>query len=548
MKTEETTKYTKHTKREAQWNSAIFRESSTSESLSILFWRLFSCISCVSWLFSFLPRERLPILAVAVGLVAQTALGQPPTPTRTPLLRVVDLNKGQSQEVALCDGTRATVKLLDVRETRDTLRGAIRNATVAVEVNGQRVELSSAMYHLPKSVAGVRIDCPVTKGYQANANRQGIWGLDADARLRLWPTRGPLVAPGTFGYPVSQRWFASDTQMANDPCYVDGGDRPGAQSVYYHYGLDFGGAERLVEVVAATDGIVVSAGGVTLPGYEETPVAPRYDVVYILDDRGWFYRYSHLHAIDQQVKPGRSVTLGQRVGLLGKEGGSGGWSHLHFDISSQLPSGKWGVQEGYALVWEAYQRQHQPPIIAVARPHHLAWCGDPVTLDATRSWSKSGTLRHAAWTFTDGTTATGPKVSRTYDTPGTYSEILKVTDDRGHVDYDFAVVQIVDKQHPDRLPPSIHATYWPTFGIQPGDEVTLKVRTFRTNGGEVWDFGDGSAPVRVKSDGNAVQHAKNGYAITTHRFQTAGHHIVRVEHTSPQGLQATTHLHVIVGP
>jgi hypothetical protein len=56
MKTEETTKYTKHTKGDVQWNSAIFRESGTSESPSILFWRLFSCIS---WFVSFLPRERL---------------------------------------------------------------------------------------------------------------------------------------------------------------------------------------------------------------------------------------------------------------------------------------------------------------------------------------------------------------------------------------------------------------------------------------------------------------------------------------------------------
>ena len=124
----------------------------------------------------------------------------------------------------------------------------------------------------------------------------------------------------------------------------------------------------------------------------------------------------------------------------------------------------------------------------------------------------------------------------------------KVSDDQGNVDYDFAVVQTVDNRHPDRLPPSIHAAYWPTRGIQPGDPITLKVRSFRSNGGEVWDFGDGSPAVRVKSDGNAVKLAKDGYAVTTHRFQTAGHHIVRVQHTSPLGLKATAHLHVVVDP
>jgi murein DD-endopeptidase MepM/ murein hydrolase activator NlpD len=50
------------------------------------------------------------------------------------------------------------------------------------------------------------------------------------------------------------------------------------------------------------------------------------------------------------VQPGQPVRMGQRLGLLGKEGGSGGWPHLHFDIAGWQPSGKWGIIEGYALV------------------------------------------------------------------------------------------------------------------------------------------------------------------------------------------------------
>ena len=88
---------------------------------------------------------------------------------------------------------------------------------------------------------------------------QNAWALEKDARLRLWPAGSPWIEPGTFSYPVRQRWFASDTQMANEPVYVDGAELPGKTDIYYHYGLDFGGAEGLVEVVAATDGLVVSA-------------------------------------------------------------------------------------------------------------------------------------------------------------------------------------------------------------------------------------------------------------------------------------------------
>ena len=85
-------------------------------------------------------------------------------------------------------------------------------------------------------------------------------------------------------------------------------------------------------------GLVVSAADKTLPGYQDTPVAPRYDVVYIVDDRGWYYRYSHMQSIDDNVKLGERIAMGSPLGILGKEGGSGGWSHLHFDISAVQPS------------------------------------------------------------------------------------------------------------------------------------------------------------------------------------------------------------------
>ena len=493
--------------------------------------------------------SRLALLA-ALSLVAPLS-AQPPRPTLTPPVRAVDLNVGESQAVELADGKKVVVKLLDLQETRDALRGAVRRAEVKVEVAGQTVALVSANYRLPTTAAGVQIDCPVTRGYCQNSAQasggQNPWGLDKDARLRLWPAGSPLLNPGTFVYPAKQRWFASGTQMANEPVHVDGGERPLVKKVYYHYGLDVGGAEGLVEVVAATDGLVVSSGKEVLPGHADTPAKPRYDVVYVLDARGWYYRYSHLHTIHADVKPGRTVKMGQRIGLLGKEGGSGGWAHLHFDISGRQPSGKWGIIEGYAFLWEAYLRQYKPALLAVARPHHFAAVGEKVTLDGGRSWAASGKIASHAWTFTDGTTASGPTPERAYATPGVYSEVLKVTDDAGRTDYDFAVVNVVDPKRPDQLPPSIHAAYAPTFGVRPGDPVTFLVRTFRTTDGkETWDFGDGSPKVTVQSDGNVVPLARDGYARTVHRFAKAGQYVVRVERTDRRGFTAVGHLQVRV--
>lgn len=475
-----------------------------------------------------------------------TVQSGPPLPTSDPLVRAVDLTVGETQVVMLSDGKEATVKLIDLKEDRDPIRQAVRGAEVKIEVNGKPVTLATGNYNLPVPVGGVQVDCPITGGYRGNSGEDS-WALEKDARIRLWPGKSPWIEPTAFTYPVRQRWFATSTQMANEPVYVDGGEKPDVKKIYYHSGLDIGGAEGMVDVVAATDGFVASAGTTLTPGFDDTPARPRYDVVYLVDDRGWFYRYSHLQSIDPAITPGASVRKGQKIGVLGKEGASGGWSHLHFEIKSRQPSGRWGTEEGYAFLWQAAQREQKPDLIAVARPHRLAWTGEPVTLDGTKSWSRSGDIARYEWTLSDGKTEVGAQVEHVYDRPGTYNEILKVTDRRGRVDYDFAIVQVLDPSQSDQLPPTIHASFSPTTGIQAGEAVTFKVRTFRTTDGEeTWDFGDGTPSVTSHSDGTVKPLAKDGYAILTHLFAKPGHYLVRVERANRQGAKAVARLHVVV--
>lgn len=489
---------------------------------------------------------KLILLSALAGfsvLIPGGARADLPTPTLQPTLRAVDLTLGESAEVKLADGTVAKARLLELKESVDSMSAAVREAKVKVEINGETAWLTSANYHLPKVVGGVQVDCPITRGYNANSGEDS-WGLEKDARLRLWPAGSPWIEPGTFVYPLKQRWFATMTQFSNEPTYVDGGDKPDRKKIYYHNDLDFGGCEGLVEVVAATDGLVVSVSEKTLPGYSLTPVRPRYDVVYVLDERGWYYRYSHLHTIDPAIQMGSRVKMGQRIGLLGKEGASGGWTHLHFGIKCRQPSGKWGTQEAYAFAWEAYLREHKPDVIAVARPHHFIRVGETITLNGSKSWA-AGKIATHDWTFTDGAKAQGATQTRTYAKPGSYSEILKVTDDAGHVSYDFAIVQVIGDDMKN-IPPTIHPTFAPTTGIKPGTPITFKVRTFRDQGGETWNFGDGTPPVQVKSDGNAEPRAKDGYAVTQHAFAKAGEYIVSVEHVNDRGERALAHLWVRV--
>ncbi len=53
------------------------------------------------------------------------------------LVRVIDINVGESQTVRLCNGKEVSVKLLDLQERRDP----IREARVIIEINGLPAEL-----------------------------------------------------------------------------------------------------------------------------------------------------------------------------------------------------------------------------------------------------------------------------------------------------------------------------------------------------------------------------------------------------------------------
>src|SRR5438128_612609 len=115
-----------------------------------------------------------------VGL--STLHAQLPESTIKPMRQAVDLQIGESAEVTLANGSKATVKLLDVEEKRDSMSAAVREAKVKIELNGQEGWLTSANYNLPRTVGGVQVDCPITRGYNSNSGEDS-WGLVKDARL-----------------------------------------------------------------------------------------------------------------------------------------------------------------------------------------------------------------------------------------------------------------------------------------------------------------------------------------------------------------------------
>ena len=112
------------------------------------------------------------------------------------------------------------------------------------------------------------------------------------------------MPPKEFVYPIKQRWFANVTQAGSEPSYVMGEDAPTSRAIYYHAGNDIGGVEGLDDVVAASDGLIISTGGKTLSEYPDLPFYQQssYATVYVLDAHGWIFRYTHLKSIDPSLR------------------------------------------------------------------------------------------------------------------------------------------------------------------------------------------------------------------------------------------------------
>jgi murein DD-endopeptidase MepM/ murein hydrolase activator NlpD len=471
------------------------------------------------------------------------------SPETTRLNVITELNVGESKEIELINGEKVTLELLDIKTVRDSPRNAVRAAHVKISVNGEIITIGSGNYNLPVTVGNIKIDCPLIKEHTVSNYYRHGGGLNGDARFRIWPKDSPYIQPGTFSYPLKQVWFASRMQSQNELAGLGWAENLQSANIGYHPTHDFGGAEGLDEIIAATDGLVVSSNNEVLEGYEDLPGDVRPDVIWTVDSRGWYYRYSHLNTIEPEIIPGARIVIGQPLGFMGKQGGSGGWVHLHFGVHYKEPgSSVWEVEDAYPYLWEAYVEKYKPAILAVARPRLLAWTEEEITLDGTKSISLTGEIVDYEWTFTDGAKENGAIQKRKYTNAGEYSEILKVTDSQGNVDYDFMYIQVYDKDDPEKPVPAIHPVFYPSLNIRPGDLVTFLVRTFGSSAGEeVWDFGDGSDKVIVNSGVVQRESQNEGeYARTVHSFSRAGNYVVRVERTNEFGLTAVGHLHVFV--
>ena len=94
------------------------------------------------------------------------------------------------------------------------------------------------------------------------------------------------------------------------------------------------------------------------------------------------------------------------------------------------------------------------------------------------------------WDFGDGSTSTEKNPSHSYDSPGTYTVVLTVTDDRGMKGSHSETVLVL----PANMPPTADFTIFPKTP-KAGEEVSFVDKSHDSDGNIgswQWDFGDGS--------------------------------------------------------
>jgi len=157
-----------------------------------------------------------------------------------------------------------------------------------------------------------------------------------------------------------------------------------------------------------------------------------------------------------------------------------------------------------------------------------------VYFDAYESTSESGIVSYA-WSFGDGSTATGITTNHTYSTSGTYIVYLTITDSNGYEAYDSVIVseptvEATVTAEPDIIsPPPGNSTITAFFAYSTGIPVPNGTTVNFTKTGAA------GATLSVSSDTTT-----NGYATTTLTMTSVGVVVVKAETIYASGTVTVT--------
>jgi murein DD-endopeptidase MepM/ murein hydrolase activator NlpD len=433
--------------------------------------------------------------------------------------RFVYLNIGETAEFRLAGGRTKRIRLVSVKEEKDRVIHLMRRAEIRLDIDGERLDVPCSPYALPVERDGLRLQVDTTSGWLQMGKR---------VQLSLWDAGDPVVDTSLFGFPLAgYRLFSQGTQGYNEPVHL--GDKDGdptGQRFYHNYGFDMAGFEGRDKVVSPIEGKAIA-------------VRPDIGWVAIEDDRGIVVDCGHMDSIRSGIQEGDSVKKGEDLGIVGRKGPSGNYSHLHLglylsreDFEADRPCRNINL---YPWIVAAYQKAPGTGLLAVARPHHTALTGEKVVFDGTNSVAFEGKIVSYRWDFPDGSTVDGPVAAKVFDRPGAYTAVLHIEDDRGGRDLDISRVRVYSARRPEDVLTTLFFTVSPSLGLKPGESIHFRG----------WPQGGRVGPIRLDFGDGMVLEGYLPFSDVEHRYVEPGVYIVTAS-ADKNGRPAMTKLKIIV--
>jgi murein DD-endopeptidase MepM/ murein hydrolase activator NlpD len=424
--------------------------------------------------------------------------------------KIVCLDIDEEYSFELKNGTRKKIKLVSVKEHRDSVIEKMRLAEVNVKIDDKAVDLICAPYVMPTEVDGLRIQADTTAGWVR---------MPGKVQLSVWDATEPIVKTDRLAFPIPDYLlFSHGIQNFNEVVHLGRKDgNPNGPSFYHNYGIDFAGYEGGELVLSPVDGVVRHLWS------EEY----HYCSITLEDENGMIWAMSHLDSKMPYIAEGLHVEKGQAIGFLGMQCSPGRFSHLH--IGTYFRSEDGGVHHKgrnvrlnlYPWFVTAYKElADSQRLLAVARPHHSVRVGEEERFDGSNSLAFDSKIVAYKWQFHDGRVIEKAVVERKFDKPGTFIASLFVTDDKGNEDVDFCKVKVYPSSGELEGLPSIFMSYTPTVNIRAGEPVKYRI----------WLQGaDKNIPIKVDfGDGDVINDYKS-FTNIQHEFKTTGIHIVTAE-------------------
>lgn len=439
----------------------------------------------------------LIILCYGVPLARMNAVEAPVNAPETPAVvrdtpgwpLVFELSYGDEFEIERTFGGKTVkrkLRLVSAEESweadfwceKNPDKRTLRDVKVAIEVDGKPRTLLARPFQMPTATDGLRIYVESTRTWAHHGNIAKLRWYGGDVRFSI-VAEGESWGPEDFRYPVGNfRWHANtynNIWLQLVPYNL----------LYYHHGHDAGAVPDILPVISMMDGVAAVS-----PLPEDKGGS---NVLCIDHPSGLRALYAHMNkeTIDPRLTVGAEVKAGD---VLAKTGmtwdgykSQKGDHHLHAGLLFE------GTEiSTYPFMAEAYMRDYDDEVLAVAGGYAYGLPGDTVHLDGSRSIVRDGQrITNCRWRLHDGREVEGFEADVTYDKPGQYSEALIIRTDKGAEDHDYLQVRIYNADHGRDI-----ARGWiyhtPVRGIVPGTVVTFENRVRNDGNGAFFDFGDGT--------------------------------------------------------